>query len=515
MERLRSYFGYKTISDANVMAKGGGDLKTDENAYVREMVNRATNDLLMTSDWALNMEVVDFVNRGDAKMKESVARALSNRLDYGDSHVTSLTLTLTDTCVKNCGSDFQGYLDRPTCFAETLIRLVTSNDTAGCSEELKNQILTLILDWKNVAPCFEEAFNTLKFKHNVSFPRAETKCVPISTPPARYATKEEKEEEANRAEIARILRAQETVESESRYSEQPLANQGHYVVVNQQGSHPSSQLQTNVIYNMANSDRVAYRHPYPTATRSEEEAESASVPTDEDVKGKVDTLWNSCALLKEILEAVDANCRDAIDAALSDELVVSIMESCKEGQKEIKTRWINHLSDEAVLHRALTLNDEIDFCTMLHDSLVTARSKPPCKNIAAGGGLEGGQDLYTSIFSPNQAIGGGAATSNVGRPGKGLVDSVALTQSYPAEMDDGAVELKDNVFSCSSSSISTETQQRTSGYDQPDLISFDAEPATELAKDPAKVNVVEEQTTAEARADANAQASRIEDLLSL
>ena len=82
-------------------------------------------------------------------------------------------------------------------------------------------------------------------------------------------------------------------------------------------------------------------------------------------------------------------------------------------------------------------------------------------------------------------------------------------------MDDGAVELKDNVFSCSSSSISTETQQRTSGYDQPDLISFDAEPATELAKDPAKVNVVEEQTTAEARADANAQASRIEDLLSL
>ena len=80
MDRLRTFFGYKSLDDANLCAKEPVDLKQDENAYVREMIHRATSDMLMGSDWALNMEVVDFVNRSDAKIKESVACTLSNCL---------------------------------------------------------------------------------------------------------------------------------------------------------------------------------------------------------------------------------------------------------------------------------------------------------------------------------------------------------------------------------------------------------------------------------------------------
>ena len=64
MERLRAYFGYKSLSEANLYSKDSGkNAKDDDNAFVREMVSRATSDILMSSDWALNMEVVDFLNR--------------------------------------------------------------------------------------------------------------------------------------------------------------------------------------------------------------------------------------------------------------------------------------------------------------------------------------------------------------------------------------------------------------------------------------------------------------------
>ena len=524
MDRLRTFFGYKSLDDANLCAKEPVDLKQDENAYVREMIHRATSDMLMGSDWALNMEVVDFVNRSDAKIKESVASTLSNRLNYGDSHVRSLVLTLTDSCVKNCGQDFRKFLARPTHFGKTLVNIVTSSDAAACSDALRDQILALILDWKNVSPDFEDAFRTLKFKHNVSFPASDSSCVPISTPPARYATKEAKEEEANQAAIAAILRE---TGSQGHPSSQGGDQRSSFVVVNQQQStpaHPASfqpPTQTNVVYNVVNNVQAGG-----SQSSAHQSFQGDVMAVGATIGQEVDTLWNSCALLKEILENVDTTSRNAIDAALSDDLVVSIMQQCKIGKKEITTTWISCLNDESVLHKALTLNDEIDFCITLHDSLRTAA---PRNNAAAtmtattsgpsgatSGGVAGGHDLYANIFAQKQ---GPAPQSN----SNGKVDS---TEEEPVTLSTsemvGAVELKDIVFT-NTSAASTPRKPVASPrvFDQPDLISFDSPEANSSGLSASASASAEEGSTASATASArtsaqaNAQASRMDDLLSL
>ena len=497
MERLRSYFGYKTIQDANLCAKdavSGAEAREDD-SYVSEMVGRATCDMLMHADWALNMEVVDFVNRRKAKLKESVARALSERLKYGDSHVRSLTLTLTDTCVKNCGKDFQAYLTHPTYFGKTLVNIVTGKDSAGCSEDLKNQILALILDWKNVSPDFQDAFRTLKFTHNVSFPRSESGCVPISTPPARYATKESREEEATQAAIAAILG--EAAQGEG-YAPRPSPGLSVLGARDQ----PAGRV--------AGEQRAALG-----AQASHREAPAPAVAN---IQEEVDTLWNSCALLKEILEAVDTSDRSAIDAALSDELVHSILHGCREGQKEIKSKWVAQLSDETTLHRALTLNDEIDFCFTLHESLKAAAAPAERTGTAVAVGLPaGGENLYSSIFSPGQAEPAASTSRGGGNAPVVTAEPVTLAPSYPAETGEGPLELKDIVFSSGSGVGAEESRSTEQGlvFDQPDLISFDSPPVPVPAAVNGPTATPVEQREAENRSQTNAQASRMEDLLNL
>ena len=544
MDRLRSYFGYKAIDEGNLCVKDSGSYKKqDENAYVREMVSRATSDMLIAADWALNMDVVDFFGRSDEKTKQTVASALTSRVSYADSHVRDLALTLTDTCIKNCGPEFHKLLS-DAGFGAALAKVVIRNDSGSCSVEVRNRMLAFIQEWKEGmvegADDFQKAFNLLKFKHNVSFPLPRKKTVPINTPPARYATKEQKEEEANQAAIAAILRESEAQSlPQTPYAHvqehRPSDSSTGFMLLNR---NESSSSQTNVVNvnNTVNNYNQVHSGGQAQGQAQHQTAQPAAV-IGRTVPEALDTISNSCVLLKEMLGAVDGSKSDEIMAALSDDLMVELLQQCKQG-KENATSWIPSLmEDEVNLQKALSLNDEIDFCMTLHESLQSNLKSCRREEVTVQLPTSHGHDLYKSIYVQNDAA-ASSSSSQTTTGSERVNEMITKEEDFSLEQSEnaGAVELKDIFIG---SQVKREEGQGSMYSSlpvdsQPDLISFEdntppSPPSNERKKEEStggsSNNLVagtasgtqKEKSGSSARlpTSVNAQASRVEDLLSL
>lgn len=66
---------------------------------------QATHETLPSEDWALNMEICDLVNDTEDGPKDAI-KAIRKRLtqNAGKNYtVVMYTLTILETCVKNCG----------------------------------------------------------------------------------------------------------------------------------------------------------------------------------------------------------------------------------------------------------------------------------------------------------------------------------------------------------------------------------------------------------------------------
>ena len=63
-------------------------------------IDKATDPMLMHTDWGLNLEICDLINQSPEGALGAV-RALKRKLK-GDVKVVNLALQLTDACVKNC-----------------------------------------------------------------------------------------------------------------------------------------------------------------------------------------------------------------------------------------------------------------------------------------------------------------------------------------------------------------------------------------------------------------------------
>lgn len=69
---------------------------------------QATDPSLASENWALNMEICDIINETEEGPKDAI-RAIKKRLSQhaGKNYtVVMYTLTILETCVKNCGKRF-------------------------------------------------------------------------------------------------------------------------------------------------------------------------------------------------------------------------------------------------------------------------------------------------------------------------------------------------------------------------------------------------------------------------
>ncbi|KAJ3366473.1 ESCRT-0 subunit protein hse1 [Allomyces javanicus] len=106
---------------------------------IRDMVDAATSENLVTDDWAMIMDICDRIEQVDNGPRTGVL-AIAKRIPHKNQNVVLHALTLTEALVKNCGVSVQHEISsRP--FTEVLVKKLTASDI---SPKLQQKILQLI-----------------------------------------------------------------------------------------------------------------------------------------------------------------------------------------------------------------------------------------------------------------------------------------------------------------------------------------------------------------------------------
>ncbi|XP_054913824.1 TOM1-like protein 2 isoform X2 [Poeciliopsis prolifica] len=153
---------------------------------VGHCVERATDGSLQSEDWTLNMEICDIINETEDGPKDAM-RAVKKRLSGNRNYrEVMLTLTVLETCVKNCGHRFHALVTSKDFVDGVLVKVISPKNNPPTI--VQDKVLALIQAWADAfrsSPDLTgvvQVYEELKRK-GIEFPTSELETLsPIHTP---------------------------------------------------------------------------------------------------------------------------------------------------------------------------------------------------------------------------------------------------------------------------------------------------------------------------------------------
>ncbi|XP_072299584.1 target of Myb1 membrane trafficking protein isoform X3 [Eucyclogobius newberryi] len=112
---------------------------------VGQLIEKATSSSLPSEDWALNMQICDVVNTAEEGPRDAV-RAIKKRV-VGNKNFKEVMMTLTvlETCVKNCGFKLHVLVTTRDFIEGVLVRAIIPRNNPP--EVLHDRVLGIIQAW--------------------------------------------------------------------------------------------------------------------------------------------------------------------------------------------------------------------------------------------------------------------------------------------------------------------------------------------------------------------------------
>ena len=149
---------------------------SDLSTPIGQLVKSATDPLQLGPDWSKNLDICDQITHSREGVDHAI-KAMYRRLNDSDQNTVYLALILLETCLKNCGPNFTGGVNK------TIMDSVEGIAKGSKGGKNADEALRLIQQWgrafekkRGIFPIFFDTYMTMKSR-GVRFPKEEESSV--------------------------------------------------------------------------------------------------------------------------------------------------------------------------------------------------------------------------------------------------------------------------------------------------------------------------------------------------
>lgn len=399
---------------------------------VGHCIERATDGSLQSEDWTLNMEICDIINETEDGPKDAI-RAVKKKLNGNKNYrEVMLTLTVLETCVKNCGHRFHSLVTSRDFVDGVLVKIISPKNNPPTI--VQDKVLALIQAWADAFRSSPDLTGVVQIyeemkRKGIEFPNSELETLsPIHTP-------------------QRVASAPEGDSTLQKYS-------------------TVSQPATQTIPPVYNTPQVPNINP------------SGNInPTSEQIcrlRSELDIVRGNTKVMSEMLTEMVPGQEDTSDY----ELLQELNRTCRAMQQRI-VELISCVSNESVTEELLHVNDDLNNIFLRYDRYERFRSgRSSAQNVNNGVLSEATEDNLIDLGPGSPAVvsnmpnaappGGPASPATLSSRLAGLdmgADSVSSTLSSLSSCKPAPAQDDFDVFAQTRTGALPETRRITTGGD--------------------------------------------------